>query len=106
RVSRELKRLEIEGFERVEQAKVGRRFDRNRVAGLRNGFQREGQGLGAATGDRNILRREGLAPTQGAAGNLLTQPRIAFGNRIDVVLYALHPRGPCQETIEPSRSQE
>jgi hypothetical protein len=79
-----LQRPHAQAFQDLQQAKVGGRFDRNRVAGPRHRAQRQVQRFYAAMRDDDVVRRGVDAVCQCAAGEHGAQVRMALRrNRAD-----------------------
>jgi hypothetical protein len=86
RVGRQFERLEAERLQHMQQAEIGWRLDRDRVARPSDRLERQRQGLGTAAGDDDIFGRPALSPAERAPANLLPKRRIAPGRGVDVVV--------------------
>ena len=70
------------------------------------GLGERGERFGATASDDDVLGRKTLAPSQRAAGNLLSQLQVALGVSVDVVVRALESRGSGEEAIQAPAGQQ
>ena len=73
RVGGDFQRLHAVAFQKLQHAKIGGRFNRHHIAGLRHRAQAQAQRLDTAIGDDDVIHRQPAAPAQRAAGNLPAQ---------------------------------
>ena len=99
RIGRQLERLQPQCLQRMQQAEICRRLDRNRVARARDGAERQDQRLGAADGNYEVVRRQRPAPAHRPPRDLAPKLHVALRAGIDVVVAAMCPRSTRQMPV-------
>lgn len=86
-------RLQAGGFDDLQQAVEGRRFDGNDVAGFADGVQRQGERFLRAAGDDDVFGADVTVQISHASGDLMTQCGIARRERVPRAFSGVFARG-------------